>query len=70
MRYSSIGICAEDRSPVFDAFFTRKKTMGMGVGLSICHRIIEGQNGTIEVRNRSDRGAAFTIRLPANSRST
>ena len=68
MRYSSIGISAEDRSPVFDAFFTRKKTMG--VGLSICHRIIEGHNGTIEVNNRLDRGAAFTIRLPANSRST
>jgi len=67
---TGIGISTEDMSRVFDAFFTSKKTMGMGVGLSICHRIIEGHNGTIEVRNRSDRGAAFTIRLPANSRST
>ena len=67
---TGIGISAEDMSRVFDAFFTSKKTMGMGVGLSICHRIIEGHNGTIEVRNRPDRGAAFTIRLPANNLST
>lgn len=53
---TGIGIRAEDMSRVFDAFFTSKKTMGMGVGLSICHRIIEGHNGTIEVRNRMDRG--------------
>jgi len=67
---TGIGISAGDMSRVFDAFFTSKKTMGMGVGLSICHRIIEGHNGTIEVRNRPDRGAAFTIRLPANNLST
>ncbi len=67
---TGIGIGAEDISRVFDAFFTSKKTMGMGVGLSICHRIIEGHNGTIEARNLSDRGAVFTIRLPVNDPST
>lgn len=59
------GISEEDMGNLFDAFFTRKKRMGMGVGLSICHRIIEDHSGTITVSNRKPRGAEFTIRLPA-----
>lgn len=58
------GIADEDLPYIFDAFFTRKKRMGMGVGLSICHRIIEEHNGSITVRNLSPWGAEFTLRLP------
>lgn len=58
------GIADEDLPHIFDAFFTRKKRMGMGVGLSICHRIIEEHNGSISVRNLSPWGAEFTLRLP------
>ena len=65
---TGIGIGAEDMARVFDAFFTSKKDHGAsGVGLSICHRIIEGHNGTIEAHNRSDRGGR---RLPSDCRST
>jgi PAS domain S-box-containing protein len=60
------GISDEDMSYLFDAFFTRKKKMGMGVGLAICHRIIEDHGGSISVRNRPGRGAEFTVRLPVN----
>ena len=60
------GISEEDMSRLFDAFFTRKKKMGMGVGLAICHRIIEDHGGAISVRNRPGRGAEFTVRLPVN----
>jgi C4-dicarboxylate-specific signal transduction histidine kinase len=61
---SGAGISPRDMDHVFDAFFTRKKKMGMGVGLAICHRIIEDHNGSIAVRNHPDRGAEFIIRLP------
>ena len=58
------GIAREDMGNLFDAFFTRKKKFGMGVGLSICHRIIEDHNGTITVDSHVSRGAEFTIRRP------
>ena len=58
------GIAIKDMNRIFDPFFTRKKTMGMGVGLSICHNIIENHKGTIVAENLSEGGAIFTISLP------
>ena len=58
------GIAQNDLDHIFDPFFTSKKTMGMGVGLSICHGIIEDHRGVITAENGSDGGAIFTIRLP------
>jgi len=58
------GISNNDLEHIFDPFFTRKKKMGMGVGLSICHGIIEDHQGTITANNSSEGGAVFTIRLP------
>jgi PAS domain S-box-containing protein len=58
------GIAKKDINRIFDPFFTRKKTMGMGVGLSICHNIIEDHKGTIVAENLPEGGAMFTISLP------
>ena len=58
------GISNIDLEYIFDPFFTRKKKMGMGVGLSICHGIIEDHQGTITAKNSPEGGAVFTIRLP------
>jgi signal transduction histidine kinase len=58
------GISKTDMNQIFDPFFTRKKTMGMGVGLSICHGIIEDHKGTIVAENLTEGGAKFTISLP------
>jgi len=58
------GIPEEDLPQIFDPFFTRKKKIGMGVGLSICHGIIEQNRGTIVAGNAPDGGAVFTIELP------
>jgi K+-sensing histidine kinase KdpD len=40
--------------------------MGMGVGLSICHGIIQDHKGYIAAENAKNGGAIFTITLPAN----
>jgi PAS domain S-box-containing protein len=61
---SGPGISDEDLGKIFDPFFTRKKTMGMGVGLSICHGIIENHKGVIFASNSPEGGAVFTIRIP------
>jgi signal transduction histidine kinase/FixJ family two-component response regulator len=58
------GISKQDMVHVFDPFYTRKKIMGMGVGLSICNGIIENHNGSIVAKNSPEGGAIFTITLP------
>jgi PAS domain S-box-containing protein len=64
VRDSGPGISKKDLEQIFDPFFTRKKTMGMGVGLSICHGIIEDHKGYIIAGNDKNGGAVFTITLP------
>ena len=61
---SGPGIDSKDIDRIFDPFFTRKKTMGMGVGLSICYGIVEDHKGTISGDNLPEGGAVFSIRLP------
>ncbi len=57
-------ISESDLQHIFDPFFTSKKQMAMGVGLSICSSIIVELHGTLEVRNLPEGVASFTIDLP------
>jgi PAS domain S-box-containing protein len=61
------GIEPEDLLHVFDPFFTKKKIMGMGVGLSICYNIVKEHNGNISASNATEGGARFTITFPLKS---
>jgi len=63
------GISEEDLEYMFDPFYTRKKQMGLGVGLSICNDIIENHGGTIVAENAPYGGAVFTIKLPCLTQS-
>jgi PAS domain S-box-containing protein len=60
------GIPEKDLQYIFDPFFTRKKKMGMGVGLSICHGIIYDHGGFITGENLPHGGVVMTITLPAS----
>jgi PAS domain S-box-containing protein len=64
LKDSGPGIQEEDLNRVFDPFFTKKKPMGMGVGLTICYGIIEDHQGRITASNAPEGGAVFTIVLP------
>lgn len=64
------GISREDLEHVFDPFYTRKKKMGMGVGLSICHGIVSDHSGRITVINKKEGGAMFSIVLPITTKPT
>jgi two-component system NtrC family sensor kinase len=63
------GISAEDLNYIFDPFYTRKKTMGMGVGLSICYGIIKKLGGEIEARSTKGEGSDFRVRIPISEKS-
>jgi two-component system sensor histidine kinase HydH len=48
---------------IFEPFVSTRAT-GMGLGLSICKRIVEAHGGEIAAANGPDGGAVFTVRLP------
>jgi len=64
LKDSGPGIPPGDINRIFDPFFTSKKPMGMGVGLAICHGIVEEHHGKITAENTPGGGAVFTITLP------
>jgi two-component system sensor histidine kinase HydH len=61
------GIPAELREQIFNPFVTTKKT-GVGLGLSIVSRIVDGHHGTIRVENGGSNrdGACFVVFFPAS----
>jgi signal transduction histidine kinase len=57
------GIPEENLSKIFDYYFTTKEK-GMGLGLPLAHKIIQGHRGTIQVRSQAGRGTTFVVTLP------
>jgi len=65
LRDTGPGIAAEDLPRVFEPFYTTKQRgQGLGLGLSISHRIIENLGGTLSAANHPGGGAVFTLELP------
>ncbi|HEY6419017.1 MAG TPA: ATP-binding protein [Candidatus Binataceae bacterium] len=64
---NGIGIARENLERVFDPFFTTKPSgAGVGLGLSLCQRIILANHGRIRIESEVGKGTAVTIFLPAH----
>lgn len=57
------GVPGNLRDEIFNPFVTTKKS-GVGLGLSIVSKIIDGHQGTIRVENGPEGGAVFTLFFP------
>jgi two-component system, NtrC family, sensor histidine kinase HydH len=57
------GVPEDLREEIFNPFVTTKKT-GVGLGLSIVSKIIDGHQGSIHVENAPGGGAIFTLFFP------
>lgn len=60
---TGLGITKETIKKIFTPFFTTK-AKGMGMGLPICKRFVEGHGGSITVESEEGKGSTFTVRLP------
>ena len=57
------GINPEHRSKIFDPFFTTK-AKGLGLGLSISHRIVQAHGGRMSFQSEVGKGTTFHVHLP------
>jgi two-component system, NtrC family, sensor histidine kinase HydH len=57
------GLPGELGAKIFEPFIGTKPS-GIGLGLSICKRIVESHGGQIKAENRPTGGAVFTVWLP------
>jgi signal transduction histidine kinase len=66
---TGIGIASEDLPLIFDRFWRADRSRsrysgGSGLGLSITRRLVELQNGRIEVESELGKGSTFRFSLP------
>ena len=63
---TGMGMPKEVLDRMWTPFFTTK-AKGMGLGLSICRRIVEAHNGKILVSSQEGKGTTFTVTFPIES---
>lgn len=66
---SGIGMSEEDLTHIFERFFKADRSRsssagGSGLGLSIVHKIVEMNRGTITVSSKLGEGTVFNVTLP------
>ena len=57
------GISKEDLESIYNPFFTTKLS-GVGMGLTIAHKIVKDHNGAIKVKSKVGKGTVFSVELP------
>ncbi|MGZ5197789.1 MAG: hybrid sensor histidine kinase/response regulator [Kaistella sp.] len=65
-----IGMAKEHQQRIFDKFYrveeTSERFQGLGIGLYICHEIIERHQGQIGVNSAPEEGSEFYFNIPAH----
>jgi two-component system sensor histidine kinase PhcS len=69
VRDNGPGIAAEHLDKIYDPFFTTKDVgEGMGLGLSICYRIVREAKGKISVKTEAGKFCEFTLEFPTTEK--
>ncbi len=71
---TGVGIPEEAIPHLFEKFYRvrehENKASGTGLGLSISKQIVQGHNGSLEVKSKMGVGTSFTVHLPRTLRTT
>ncbi|MCG3115515.1 MAG: ATP-binding protein [Candidatus Manganitrophus sp. SA1] len=60
------GISEENLEKLFNPFFTTKDAQGTGLGLMICHHIVDQHRGNIDVQSKLGKGTTMTVQIPVD----
>ena len=63
IRDTGAGISKENLARIFDPLFTTKAT-GIGLGLAVCKRYAQLNQGELSVASEPGKGASFRLSLP------
>jgi signal transduction histidine kinase len=70
LHFSDTGPGIREPQRVFDPFYTTKPVgKGTGLGLSAVYGVIQDHSGQITCQNKSEGGAVFVVRLPAEEKA-
>ena len=71
IRDNGEGIETKNIDKIFDPFFTTRDVgEGMGLGLSICYRIVHEAGGQIRVQSERGKFCEFTLEFPENAQQS
>ena len=69
MRDNGTGIESQHLDKIFDPFYTTKDVgEGMGLGLSICYRIVQECDGRIGVKTEPGKFCEFALEFPTKGK--
>lgn len=63
---TGVGISEENLEKLFNPFFTTKEAQGTGLGLMICHHIVDQHRGNIDVQSKLGKGTTMTVQIPVD----
>jgi two-component system NtrC family sensor kinase len=66
VRDTGAGMSDEQRSRIFEPFFSTKEGRTQGLGLSVTWGILEQHGGSIDVTSNPEEGTTFIVRLPVD----
>ena len=68
---SGTGITDEDKSKIFDPFYTKKKMgrSGTGLGMTVVLGTVQDHNGNIELDTIMGKGTTFTLSFPGTNQA-
>ncbi len=63
------GMTEEVKRKICDPFFTTRRPLGTGLGMSVSYGVIMRHNGSIEVDTESGKGTTFSLRIPIDNKA-
>lgn len=65
---NGLGVDREIREKIFEPFVTAKPN-GVGLGLTVCKKIVESHSGRIKLRSNTGKGTAVCIDIPVTEKT-